>query len=88
MKTTDLPPSACPYCDYLTDGASDPTGKYTPKPGDFSICLACAQLLVFDSGLKLRKPSPAEEKTAKQLESVQRFQRAVRSLDRATVGNK
>ncbi len=55
----------CPYCWHLLNGASaiesleDPIPE-SPEPGDLSLCASCCRILVFDHGLKLRKPKPGE----------------------------
>jgi len=45
--------SLCPTCGYEPDYASNMTGKASPRPGDYSLCINCGTLLVFDDDLKL-----------------------------------
>lgn len=49
-----LAPSACPTCGYLMDAARCLSNKTArPKPGDFSVCLKCGEMLRFTDGLLL-----------------------------------
>lgn len=43
---------ACPICFHELDSATDIVGNDKPKPGDLSVCLYCAELLVFDDALR------------------------------------
>jgi hypothetical protein len=60
MTTTRLKLSNCPRCDYKVDAAT-PVFDDTvcPKPGDFTICINCATLLIFteDMGLSVATDS-------------------------------
>lgn len=50
--------SRCPQCNYKLTGASIIYGEdQKPEAGDFSVCLNCGQILVFDADLTLRKMS-------------------------------
>jgi len=42
------------------DGAANVEGGRGPIPGDFTICIHCAQPLIFLAGLQLGKPKPGE----------------------------
>jgi hypothetical protein len=56
-----LPAVKCPGCGKKLDAAThadDPGLK--PSPGDYSICLYCGALHVFDETLRLRPPSIKE----------------------------
>lgn len=53
----------CPYCDYgplsgYTGVSEDCKAK--PVTGDFTICVKCGGLLVFDKNLNSVKPSPGK----------------------------
>lgn len=81
IVATSLPPCPCPFCGYEMDAAS---GKREPNPGDISICISCAQPLVFTQTMQLRAMTPAEwgaldlpNKT-----ELRRYMAAVRALDR------
>lgn len=47
----------CPWCGYMSDAASsaDWSSDVTPKPGDVSLCLECAGVMVFTPDLATRK---------------------------------
>ena len=80
--TTVTSMTLCPACGAARDAATDPTNpdQVAPRPGDFSICIACAALQVFDTGLTLRLPTTLETAEAQALPGVQRLQRAARTL--------
>lgn len=44
----------CPFCGYIINAATSPTGDQPPEPGDVSICFKCTSYVVFDDNLKLR----------------------------------
>lgn len=44
-RTTRLEKSPCCECGYMTDSAGGPG---SPKAGDFSLCIKCGSLNVFD----------------------------------------
>ena len=46
-----VPVDACGRCGYIMDRA---TGDALPKAGDFTICLACGDLLRFGNDLRTR----------------------------------
>jgi hypothetical protein len=49
-----MPPSPCPKCTTVLDGAGDPLGRNAPKPGDFTVCLFCAEVLQYDRQMQLQ----------------------------------
>jgi len=53
-------PTRCPYCGHTLDCASSEQGGDKPEPGDVSICLGCAGLLVFGDDGRTRKPTGSE----------------------------
>ena len=57
-----LPPQACPVCRYNMNaiGTSDGTDATMPRPGDCSVCMFCAVVLVFTDTLTLRVLTNAE----------------------------
>lgn len=73
-----VPPCLCPRCGQLLDAATDATleGKY-PSPGDFSVCLKCAAVLVFTDNFKLRLATSLELATFPK-ETVTELRMAVR----------
>lgn len=57
MKSEDLPPFACPTCKYVVDQAtcvSDESVREV-KEGDYSICLNCGEILVFNADKTQRR---------------------------------
>lgn len=56
MNTTILPISIC-KCGKILDSAS---GTGEPKPGDFSVCVDCYELLKFDENLLLKTATQEE----------------------------
>lgn len=50
----------CPRCGYTLNGAADVDGIDSPRAGDLSFCLGCAEILQFDRNLKLGAIEPAE----------------------------
>jgi hypothetical protein len=51
-------PSACPHCGKLLDAVTSEQPE-PPEPGDVTVCLGCATVLLFDEGMQLVLPSPA-----------------------------
>jgi hypothetical protein len=60
--------------------AGDPANPdAAPDPGDVTVCISCAQLLVFTDDLTLRAPMPGE---VEMTPAIRRAQELVRRLDR------
>jgi hypothetical protein len=66
--------STCCECGHELDGAC---GSAKPSPGDFSLCLGCASLNVFDGNLHLRAPTPGEMLDAAANKGIQSLRRAI-----------
>jgi hypothetical protein len=81
-RDTKVPETRCPYCDHYLDAAGDPKGVRGPQEGDLSVCISCAQVLVFTADLTVRKPTLVELHEAEADPMVRRFQEAVRQIDR------
>ncbi len=82
MKTTRLPESLCPYCGQRFDAATaaDPNkSDAVPEPGDITVCIGCASILVFNKNLTVSVPGRREINVT---EEIRIAQRAVRMLDR------
>lgn len=77
MTTTELPPSACPYCGGKIEAHTGIGRAVEPKPGDVSICFGCAGVLVFDVELRPRLPTIAETARFDADERVQHARRAL-----------
>lgn len=55
------PSSICPYCGCMLDACCTiGHGSIAPKPGDWTICMDCSQVLFFTETLTVRKPLPGE----------------------------
>ncbi len=68
----------CPQCGTLLNAASTLEGRFTPKPGDVTVCAYCSTFLKFDEFMFLRI-LPDEE--FEKLEKVEKEQlNAVRKL--------
>ena len=82
LRDSRTPKSPCPWCGHILDGAmaADPKNPdATPKPGDVSVCISCAQILVFNDDLTMRASMPGEIEVTP---VMRRAQQAVRMLDR------
>lgn len=82
LRDTATTPCRCPWCGHRIDAAmaGDPAEPdVTPKPGDVSVCISCAQMLVFTDNLTLRASMPGE---IPMTPGLRRAQQAVRMLDR------
>ncbi len=60
LKTHKLPADDCPSCGERCAVASTGMTDHRPEPGDFSICINCQGLHVFDCNIRLRHPTEAE----------------------------
>jgi hypothetical protein len=71
----------CPKCNTQLNGASDPIGEAVPKPGDLSVCIYCAELLVFNTDMTLRSLAFKEmlELPDAVQANLQRFRAAIRA---------
>ena len=62
-----LAPGACPRCRYVFDVVT-PSGhednEAVPSPGDFSVCIGCGAVLVFDALMRVRLATLDEMKDA------------------------
>lgn len=55
-----ISPDRCPECAAPFDCATNVDGPGAPEPGDWTVCIHCAAVLVFDEQLRHRLPTPAE----------------------------
>lgn len=62
-KSLRLNSGRCPCCDARLTGITPVDGALGPKNGDASICIYCAELLIFQADLSLRIMTPRERKT-------------------------
>jgi hypothetical protein len=59
-QSKKMPLSRCPGCGKALDGASGIGGDFEPEPGDFTVCITCGHLAVFDQRLMLRNLTEIE----------------------------
>lgn len=58
---TRLPKGTCPHCGHILDTARTGDGSpATPKEGDATVCIQCAEVLFFRADMTLRKPKDGE----------------------------
>jgi hypothetical protein len=95
LRDTRTPKTACPYCRHKLDAAMAADPKHpdaAPSSGDFSVCISCASVLVFDDELKSRAPKPGELEAAllahpEMRAPLRQAQDMVRQLDRRELRN-
>lgn len=64
----------CPYCGKKHNATTSTTGDHLPKPGDITICIECANVLLFNDDLTTRKPTDNE------LEEIMHFPFVVEAI--------
>lgn len=62
--STEIPEQRCLTCGYKMDRSSDAISDQKPREGDFSMCLSCGAVTIFNKDLTTRKPTPDEEAIA------------------------
>jgi hypothetical protein len=80
--TWALPEGKCPHCGHRLDSASHMTERVKPRPGDLTICMACASVLRFDGALTVRQVSDEQLRRIRKQEpetgaEVMKLQRAI-----------
>ena len=80
MRTTRLPAQVCLACGYTVDAHSALGGHAGPEDGDVAICVECGYLMVFNSQLRLRRPTPDELRVLEQHPMVQQGVMAIGAL--------
>jgi hypothetical protein len=55
-----LPMDECPVCHYEFDSATLVHGDGRPSPGNFTLCMKCGEILIFDEHLKVQPPSVSQ----------------------------
>lgn len=60
FSTHRLQPVACPVCFTKLDAATNVGGDDPPRPGDFTVCIQCCNVLRYDAVLGLMASSLAE----------------------------
>jgi hypothetical protein len=86
------PGSKCPYCNHTLTGAAgtahNENSTPVPEPGDFTACIECNNVLVFDHTMGLRKPSYAESREAANNVNLQLVRCAIAGLHRVKAVDK
>lgn len=84
MTTTRVPLQHCPECNTKLDAASSLREGLTPKAGDFTVCIACSVILVYEPGLIVRLAGKDELRKldAETLFDLVRTQTAIREMHR------
>lgn len=79
---TKIPPSNCPSCNAFINGASPAKTNDASEPsnGDFTVCIYCAGLAVYNEDLTLRKPSEEEMKIAASNTEIIKMKYVVRQV--------
>lgn len=53
-------PARCPGCYQLLDAATSMAPEHRPGPGDWTVCVYCAAVLVFDEECRAVTPTRVE----------------------------
>lgn len=73
-------PCPCPYCHNPLSAVGQLDNGAKPFPGDFSVCITCAGVLVFCDDLTVRKPTQEERDIAEKSVAVFNTQYSIRRL--------
>jgi hypothetical protein len=60
MKETVIPEYHCPACGRELNATTDPFSDYTPKPGNYTICIYCTHIMIFGKDLSVRELTKEE----------------------------
>jgi hypothetical protein len=61
QPSVDIPPSPCLGCGKVTDMAKNAfEGSRFPGAGDFTVCIYCGHIMVFNDDLTVRDPTGKE----------------------------
>ena len=80
-----IPVQFCESCGYTLDAATGCQGDNPPKSGDITVCLRCAELMVFNEDLTLRRANiddllELDEETSKDLDRIVQMTKSVRNI--------
>jgi hypothetical protein len=79
MRTTEIEQDPCPFCGHMLDrvtaGPENP--EAVPQEGDFTLCIQCGGLLVFDERVRVRPPTNEEQVEAMTYPEVVRVMTAI-----------
>lgn len=86
LETTELPNklARCPYCNYELDAATGQPGRM-PKKGDFSVCIECTGILMFEEGYFMKKAtdedlSALKMNAPKSYYEIRLYQKAIKKI--------
>lgn len=83
--TAELAQSNCAECGAKLDRA---TGPDAPSPGDFTVCIDCANVNVFTDALEMRKPTLEEAFQAANSRTVQQLRGRILQVIKMHEGKK
>lgn len=79
-RSAEIGEQRCPACGHAVNAAADVGGEqHAPKPGDVSVCIYCAELLVFTED-SLRLPTQGEMADFRRTPRIMRAKAAVISM--------
>ena len=88
-RTTKVPLTKCPTCGKVLDAATAAADGQTPpdampEPGNYTVCLGCGEILIFDRRMRAARPTPADWITTPVdvQQALRRVQAAVRSMQK------
>jgi hypothetical protein len=82
MITHAIPDMLCPACGHhFTHAAPADDSTTAPEPGDITVCIRCASLMVFGDDMRLRLPTPAEDAECRAMSDVMEATQAIRDLN-------
>lgn len=87
--TYRMPLCYCTVCGHKLDAATLPVGIGRPRPGDFTCCIECAELYVFNPDMTIHAATVMElmEAGASGREELERVQSTIRKA-RVCAGKK
>lgn len=86
IKDTVTPTSQCCECGHAVDRAAG-IGDSTPVPGDYSLCIRCACLNIFDENLAVLAPTDDEMFAAAVDPGVQKLRSLILDVNASFAGD-
>jgi hypothetical protein len=74
------PPQLCLECGHFLDAASSYGKTRIPQPGDVTLCIRCAHVMVFTDTLTLREPTQEEARLLRFNTNVQKMILAIKAI--------
>lgn len=71
----------CPTCQSVLDGFASVNHEHSPKTGDITICIHCAEVLTFDRVLELKKATQEEIEQAGP-EGIEQAKKVIKDFQR------